>query len=606
MSSNNFNPVEAGAEAIKGVEMDATSMDAGIRSQLSQPTDIQAAHQFFQPGGAENSLPGLSLDSGMPASFNSPEPGSLANLANPNLPAPGAESAIGQALAPGLDGGLLPGLEQGALAGVPGSEQISPMIQLILKLPGAIGMVGSFFEALMSFFFPTDGGGLLAFLDPTFWAQTAQQAFSSMATAIAQNISLSFTSFTGSNVFTNLLGNNFFDTLGKTTSGTMPDISMSGSAAPVPDSQSLLVNGSVSPGKPLFETSSLDSQALSGGSVNLPYGENQLIALEGGNSFGPTVGGYQHPTVNVTPDPSQATPQPTAQPVAPDASRAPAENFAPGSETTATTDGISHRGELLGQGNGAGEAQNQLASTTPPDQTYTIQHGDNLWNIARDHLGSGSRWTEIYNLNHDVIGANPSLVYGGTELRLPGVDSLAGPQDYVVHSGDNLWNIARDHLGSGKDWTSIYSDNSQVIGANPDLIHPGQKLAIMGGHGSGTVHLAHAPAAHAPAAHAHAAHAAPAHTAHAAHAQTAHAAPAHTAHAAHAQTAHAHTAHAPAPQAGNHQEVAQTHPTAAGAESASRSALEAARKTVQPAERTASLPQTVTDDLGLRAVAKSL
>lgn len=585
MSSNNFNPVEAGAEAIKGVEMDATSMDAGIRSQLSQPTDIQAAHQFFQPGGAENALPGLSLDSGMPASFNSPEPGALANLANPGsaLAAPGAESAIGHSIAPGLDGGLLPGmpgLEQGALAGVPGSEQISPMIQLILKLPGAIGMVGSFFEALMSFFFPTDGGGILAFLDPTFWAQTAQQAFSSMATAIAQNISLSFTSFTGHNVFTNLLGNNFFDTLGKTTTGTMPDISMSGAAAPVPDSQSLLVNGSVSPGKPLFETSSLDSQALSGGSVNLPYGENQLIAMEGGNSFGPTVGGYQHPTVNVTPDPSQATPQPTAQPVPADASQAPTENFAPGSEASATTDGISHRGELLGQG----EGQNQLASTAPLDQTYTIQHGDNLWNIARDHLGSGSRWTEIYNLNHDVIGANPSLIYGGTELRLPGVDTLAGPQDYVVHSGDNLWNIARDHLGSGKEWTSIYSNNSQVIGANPDLIHPGQKLAIMGGHGSGTVHLAHAPAAHAHTAHAHAAHA-------------------HTAHAAHAQTANAHTAHAPT---ANHQQVAQAHPTAAGAESASRSALEAARKTVQPAERTASLPQTVTDDMGLRAVAKSL
>ncbi|MCA9801417.1 MAG: LysM peptidoglycan-binding domain-containing protein [Cyanobacteria bacterium HKST-UBA02] len=592
MSSNNFNPVEAGAEAIKGVEMDATSLDAGIRSQLSQPTDIQAAHQFFQAGGAENSLPGLSLDSGMPTSFNSPEPGALANLANPNL-APGAESAIGQALTPGLDGGLLPGLEQGALAGVPGSEQISPMIQLILKLPGAIGMVGSFFEALMSFFFPADGGGLLAFLDPTFWAQTAQHAFSSMVTAIAENIPLSFTSLTGNNLFTNLLGNNFFDTLGKTTTGTMPDISMTGAAAPVPDSQALLVNGSVSPGKPLFETSSLDSQALSGGSVNLPYGENQLIAMEGGNSFGPTVGGYQHPTVNVTPDPSQAAPQPTAQPVdasaqAAEAPQAPAENFAPGNESAATADGISHRGELLGQGTGAGE--NQLASTAPLDQTYTIQHGDNLWNIARDHLGSGSRWTEIYNLNQDVIGANPSLIYGGTELHLPGVDTLSGAQDYVVHSGDNLWNIARDHLGAGKDWTSIYSNNSQVIGANPDLIHPGQKLAIMGGHGNGTVHLAHAPASHSHLAHsAHTAHA------HAGHAQTGQ-----------AHTGHAQTAHAQSPQAANHQEVAQAHPSAAGAESASRSALEAARKTVQPAERTASLPQTVADDMGLRAVAKSL
>ncbi|HMP53352.1 MAG TPA: LysM peptidoglycan-binding domain-containing protein, partial [Candidatus Melainabacteria bacterium] len=94
-----------------------------------------------------------------------------------------------------------------------------------------------------------------------------------------------------------------------------------------------------------------------------------------------------------------------------------------------------------------------------------------------DNLGSGSRWTEIYNLNSEIIGNNPNLICSGYELHLPGSagEHLASAgHEYVVRSGDNLWNIARDHTGAGANWPSIYAENSNVIGANPDLIHPGQ------------------------------------------------------------------------------------------------------------------------------------
>ena len=37
----------------------------------------------------------------------------------------------------------------------------------------------------------------------------------------------------------------------------------------------------------------------------------------------------------------------------------------------------------------------------------------------RDSLGSGSRYTEIYNLNKDKI-KNPNLIYAGQVLRIPG------------------------------------------------------------------------------------------------------------------------------------------------------------------------------------------
>lgn len=53
------------------------------------------------------------------------------------------------------------------------------------------------------------------------------------------------------------------------------------------------------------------------------------------------------------------------------------------------------------------------------EKTYTVKSGDCLWNIAKAMLGSGSRYTEIANLNKDKI-KNPNLIYPGQVLRIPG------------------------------------------------------------------------------------------------------------------------------------------------------------------------------------------
>lgn len=68
---------------------------------------------------------------------------------------------------------------------------------------------------------------------------------------------------------------------------------------------------------------------------------------------------------------------------------------------------------------------NETAASTRPApaaaaaKTYTVKKGDSLWAIAKKYLGSGSRYTEIYNLNKSVIGSNPSLIYPGQVLTLP-------------------------------------------------------------------------------------------------------------------------------------------------------------------------------------------
>ena len=42
-----------------------------------------------------------------------------------------------------------------------------------------------------------------------------------------------------------------------------------------------------------------------------------------------------------------------------------------------------------------------------------------LWKIAKELLGSGSRWNELYEANRDVI-RNPNKIYVGLELAIPG------------------------------------------------------------------------------------------------------------------------------------------------------------------------------------------
>ena len=64
--------------------------------------------------------------------------------------------------------------------------------------------------------------------------------------------------------------------------------------------------------------------------------------------------------------------------------------------------------------------------------------------------------------------------------KRPASTKPAAKKTYMVKKGDSLWKIAArsDIYGNGSKWNTIYNANKALIGNDPDLIHPGQKLVI--------------------------------------------------------------------------------------------------------------------------------
>ena len=131
------------------------------------------------------------------------------------------------------------------------------------------------------------------------------------------------------------------------------------------------------------------------------------------------------------------------------------------------------------------------ASEVAKPATFTIRAGDCLWNIAKNNLGDATRWQDLYKLNLDKIGSNPDLIHPGVQLQMPDGQSIAHAStdatNYTVQHGDNLWNLSKKFLGNGERWGELYKLNHDVIGENPRLILPGQELKIPGAEGSNLV-----------------------------------------------------------------------------------------------------------------------
>lgn len=77
-----------------------------------------------------------------------------------------------------------------------------------------------------------------------------------------------------------------------------------------------------------------------------------------------------------------------------------------------------------------------------------------------------------------VVGELP---YPARAMDLPS----QSPRTVVVHAGDSLWAIAERRLSTQASdaeitagWREVYARNRAVVGDDPSLIHPGQRLTL--------------------------------------------------------------------------------------------------------------------------------
>ena len=62
--------------------------------------------------------------------------------------------------------------------------------------------------------------------------------------------------------------------------------------------------------------------------------------------------------------------------------------------------------------------QMEVDDDTPESVFYTVQKGDTLGAIAKEHLGQAGRYMEIFEANQPML-KDPNLIYPGQVLRIP-------------------------------------------------------------------------------------------------------------------------------------------------------------------------------------------
>ena len=64
----------------------------------------------------------------------------------------------------------------------------------------------------------------------------------------------------------------------------------------------------------------------------------------------------------------------------------------------------------------------KAAQVAAAKATYVVQPGDSLSAIAKKLMGDANLWPKLYEANKDIIGDNPDLIHPGQEFTIPDVD----------------------------------------------------------------------------------------------------------------------------------------------------------------------------------------
>ncbi len=186
------------------------------------------------------------------------------------------------------------------------------------------------------------------------------------------------------------------------------------------------------------------------------------------------------PTGTAPATPEAADPAETLEgPTAPEAS-SPADPLLPGEPAPTAPD--APRSPASGTGKHRGEPAREEAAVTDPvtpadptapaapaDPTAPVTPGTPQGESTLEPTDPANTGNSVADREED---GHPSRGDGAT--RDPGT---VGTGAYTVRPGDNLSVIADEHKVPG-GWSALYEANQDTVGADPDLILPGQSLEL--------------------------------------------------------------------------------------------------------------------------------
>jgi nucleoid-associated protein YgaU len=108
-------------------------------------------------------------------------------------------------------------------------------------------------------------------------------------------------------------------------------------------------------------------------------------------------------------------------------------------------------------------------------QTYKVQKGETLMQIAFKIYGDVSRWKDLKQMNNNKITANNSL-RSLTEIKYmaPAHKFVWEPTGtpYIIKTGETLGTISNSVYQTPKKWKKIWENNKPLI-KNPNVIYAG-------------------------------------------------------------------------------------------------------------------------------------
>ncbi len=467
--------------------------NASHATRQAEAASAQLSHQTGNPGlRVENQLPGAS-DIASARSFFNPKM-DIQAIASP-LPAVDHSSAMAMKAA---------------------SDAISPMLQIIMRLPGHVGIFSSFLECLKNLFMPHDllanfnPGTLASHIDLGHSAGLTQlghslpslahphavdlsilpssaHAFQATSHAFFGNVSSAhlhinaFDSWKQSmNVSAGVdINNPQFEGVTGADAHQASNISGQGDSLAGPGISAQAIIPKLSPEQTIFNSKFFESAGnINAGANNLLAANNTTSSITSSASS-TAASSLTSSSTHISPSANSIN---AAIPKVTEHVTAQNSNGLSGMQAKALSlKDVLNKGNIAGHDIAKHVANNpfaklaantklafqtaQMDTTAITNNAYHVKSGDTLWQTTHQASHQTLSHTESTNC---ISSPNTTHANG----------SLAN--HYTVKSGDNLWKISKNLLGSGDKWTQLYKINTGIVGANPGMIFPGEKLHLSG------------------------------------------------------------------------------------------------------------------------------